>query len=363
MLAPDGTPVTKAYLNTHERDIDVRRISAANPTFAFTKIPMGTYSIRVTSRQGWILMDPVELRPGEHLDIGEHTLKPFGTIRGTTPKQLLGRSLQVEVQQIEFDHYLSYARKATVPVDEDGSFSVARLRTGKYTLALMSTFKDDHAGPSKLGIEAIVTVKSGEETQVALEPSPDNVLVKGQVRYRGKPLANSPLRFVDPTIATWRASTLRNIQTDSEGRFLVWLHPNDVFWVIAALDGDTAILAKEVHAPLGGKEITWEVPTANLVVNMVDATGEPIEFVTTIGGSAGATLTPQACGFHAPSYQDSVGSQVRFEHLAPGTKYTLFAAGKDSERKNWISIPGQTFTCSEQGESHSLDLVLEPPSE
>ncbi|MFT5198624.1 MAG: hypothetical protein ACI87O_001282 [Planctomycetota bacterium] len=376
LFAPDGTPVTEANLNTHEKEIDVRRISNASPSFAFTKIPGGTYSIRVTSPQGWILMDPVELQPGEHLDIGEHTLNSFGTIAGTIPKQLLGRSLQVEAQQIEFDHYLSYAQSATVRVNENGTFSVPRLREGKYTLALQSALKQYNDETSKLGIEAVVTVKIGKETPVALKPSPGSVLVKGQVRYKGQALTNSQLQIVDPTIPHWEDSVLQNIQTDSEGRFLVWMHPEATPWVTAPIpDGRTikigdetanvvskrVILADKWQIPTNGEEVLWEVPDERWTVNMVTTAGEPV-ILKNLDKPGGITWEAVDCDSHASSIRWFVGSRVELENCSPGIEYRLFATGQNATGAYWISARDQTFTYPEQGENPTVDLVLEPMS-
>jgi hypothetical protein len=108
-------------------------------------------------------------------------------------------------------------------------------------LALQSALKQCNDETSKHGIEAIVMVKSGEETQFTLHPSPGSVLVKGQVRYKGQALTNNQLQMVDPTIPHSEDSVLRSIQTDSEGRFLVWMHPKETPWVTATLPAGRTI--------------------------------------------------------------------------------------------------------------------------
>jgi hypothetical protein len=363
LLAADGTPIADGRLSLHGNNTDKRGLSNAAPGFEFQELPADLYSLRVKSKTGWISIPPIGIRRDEQLDLGELTLEAFGSIQGTTPEQLKHTRLQVEVVASFANTGNSgrnaYYRRVFV-VEEPGTFLVKDLRAGEYSIRLQHRTEEDPTWPSKLGIEAVVTVLSGAQAQVALAPKQDNVLVRGKVQKLGQPFGNQDVWFVSPHIEGLEESILRNIRTDSAGRFSVWIHPHQTPWIIARLGSTSAILTRALQIRRDGEEITWEVPTAHLTVNMVSTAGDPVTLVNRPELPAAVTWKAKGCEFHGSSFQLLDGSQAKLEHLDPSTEYGLFVVGADADGETWISIKGQTFTYPEQGESHTLDIVVEP---
>ncbi len=379
LLAPDGTPVTKGTISFRRHNYKSgqrnrpRGQCNATPEFRMPNLAPDVYSLRMRSSDGWLYLDSLELRPDEDLNLGKLRLNPYGSIQGSVPKELLGQQLKVEATLFPRDDLDRFRQSETSPVAEDGTFSIIDLIPGQFSLTLQLGPDVDPNSDSKLGIEATALVKSGKEARVELSPPSDCVRVTGQVRHQGKPLANNPLRFVNPSRGVWEDSTLRCILTDSQGRFLTWMKSGESAWVVTPISGGKtvqiydetldefwldAVLAKDWRVPAGEEDVLWEVPQSKWTVNLVSTTGEPVKLK---GRSRPDVIVWKAvdCFEDATAGRWFEGSSVALVCCSPGLEYEIFLDGTDTTGTRWTSVPEQTFTYPAQGEAPAINLVLQ----
>ena len=379
LLAPDGTPVTEGTIHFRSQSFKrgqryrPRGRCKATPEFRMQNLGPDVYSLRMRSPDGWLRLDSLKMQPDEDLNLGKVRLNPFGNIQGSVPKELRGQQLKVEATLIPLDEPNQFSQSETVAVAEDGTFTIIDLIPGQFSLTLQLQPDSDTRWDSKLGIETTALVESGKEARIKLGPQPDCILVVGQVRHQGKPLANNPLRFVHPSAQYEEFSTLRSIQTDSQGRFLTWMKPGESTWVVTPISGGkeiqiydetvdefwgSAILAKDWQVPTDGQDVLWDVPESKWTVNLVSATGKPVQLNTP---SLPRVIVRQAvdCFFYSGAARYFDGSSVTLLNCSPGIEYEIFVNGQDTTGTRWNSVPDQIFTYPAQGEAPAIDLVLE----
>jgi len=175
------------------------------------------------------------------------------------PDTLLGGSSPIVIRQ--------------VVTEADGSFSFQRLTPGPYKLYTRAKGEDEKRVPAQ---SVDLVVKDGETTRVEFKDlSATAVLVSGQVLRNGQPLLRARLmvRWADNA----RPSSMRNAETDAQGRFEITLDEAGEYQFTVASSGGTGITIFHEKVPqVARHEVLLAFGTGSVSGRVLGSRGDPV---------------------------------------------------------------------------------------